>query len=108
MKCSANKSIQNPVEQVTGKLLLSSDTDHQPCQSYHDLKKTITDVIGYMGRYQMAICLAFILNGFIYGINHNLTAFHVYTPAFFCEVIFECDLVYKHINYSDFFVVDNF
>lgn len=74
------------ISQNTDKLLTVKDLNlHRP--AYYDLKKTITDVINFMGPYQMAICLSFILNGFIYGINHNLTAFHVYTPAFYCEVI---------------------
>lgn len=87
---STNKNHQNHIqEQIiitenTAKLLPVKDENiYQP---YYDLKTTITNVINFMGRYQIVICLAFILNGFIYGINHNLTAFHVYTPEFYCEV----------------------
>lgn len=55
-------------------------------QLYDNLKLTISRVLEYMGRYQIALCIAFLFNGWIYGINHNLPAFHIYTPAFFCKV----------------------
>lgn len=56
---------------------------------YQNLKITISNVLDYMGRYQYALCFAFLFNGWIYGINHNLTAFHVYTPPeFYCKVSF--------------------
>lgn len=90
INCSANKRRSHVHDTIinqnnSDKLLPAIDLKiYRP---YNDLKTTITEVISFMGRYQMAICLAFILNGFIYGINHNLTAFHVYTPAFYCEVM---------------------
>lgn len=57
-----------------------------PEQSFHNLKATISKVLNYMGRYQIALCTALLLNGLIYGINHNLPAFHIYAPTFYCKV----------------------
>lgn len=51
-----------------------------------DLSRIMSQVLDRMGRYQIALFIALVLNGLIYGINHTLTAFHIYTPAFTCKV----------------------
>lgn len=52
----------------------------------NELKQFINNVLNSMGRYQWAIFLAISFNGIIFGINHTLTAFHIYTPTFYCKV----------------------
>lgn len=62
-----------------------SDTNTTKYSS-NDLRKTITNVLDYMGKYQYAIFFAIAFNGLIYGINHTITSFHIYTPTFYCKV----------------------
>lgn len=67
----------------------SNETDEKPSETTaNSLIATIDSVISFMGRYQILLFVAFLSNGLIFGINHNLTAFHIYTPTFYCEVIF--------------------
>lgn len=65
---------------------------------YYDLTRTIGDVLNYMGRYQKILFIALALNGIIYGINHTLTAFHVYRPEFYCDV--------SHIHFFTYLFVN--
>lgn len=64
----------------------SSINNDKKKYSSNDLQKTITKVLDYMGKYQYAVFFAIAFNGLIYGINHTLTSFHIYTPTFYCKV----------------------
>lgn len=62
-----------------------SETKEKEISNY-ELKQIINNVLNSMGRYQWAIFFAISFNGIIFGINHTLTAFHIYTPTFYCKV----------------------
>lgn len=67
-------------------IITPSSVDSDTKVLYNDLPRIISDVLNYMGRYQIALFIALAMNGLIYGINHTLTAFHIYTPKFYCDV----------------------
>lgn len=67
-------------------IITPSSVDSDTKVLYNDLPRIISDVLNYMGRYQIALFIALAMNGLIYGINHTLTAFHIYTPKFHCDV----------------------
>lgn len=76
---------------------INSSGDNSNKGLYYDLPRTIGDVLNYMGRYQKVLFIALALNGIIYGINHTLTAFHVYRPEFYCDVSYYILSIYVYI-----------
>lgn len=89
---------------INGKRNCPNYDDQTVRLNYAELKETIMSVINFMGRYQIVVCAAFILNGLIYGFNHFITVFYVYTPKFYCKVNLDAQ---KHLpegfEYTFFF-----
>ena len=52
---------------------------------YNELPETISKILEPMGRYQVLLLVLLAANSIIIGINHTLTSFHTYTPAYTCN-----------------------